>query len=176
MELEYYLNKQDYIDFNIYHVNHSDIIKKSLLIQRYFIPIIFMIVPFLIAGVTDLPLLYWICVFIVISVVWIVFYPKYFVWAFSKRVSKMVDEGKNKDLLGKHRVTVNEEGVLEQSENGENKISWSGVEKIVSSNQHIFIYIGSISACIIPKRAFKTNTDMELFHEYISKYINNKRD
>lgn len=72
-----------------------------------------------------MPLLYWICVFIVISVAWIVFYPKYFMAAFSKRVSKMVDEGKNKDLLGKYRVTVNEEGILEQSENGENKISWN---------------------------------------------------
>lgn len=101
MEIEYDLNKQDYIDFNIFHAMNSDALKKSLAAQRYFAPVIFLIIPFFISGVTDLPLLYWICVFLVISVVWIVFYPRYFIWIISRRVNKMVDEGKNADLIVK---------------------------------------------------------------------------
>lgn len=151
---------------NLYH---QALIRTFFVIQTYFAPIIFLIIPFLIAGVTDLPPLYWICVF---WLFWIIFYPKYFIWIISRRVNKLVDEGKNADLLGKHSVTVNEQGLLEERKNGENKISWSGVEKIVASNKHIFIYIGSVSACIISKRAFKTNADMEIFYEYVNKQLN----
>ncbi|MDF2988016.1 MAG: hypothetical protein K0R50_3526 [Eubacterium sp.] len=174
MEIEFDLNKQDYIDFNIFHAMNSDTVKKSLVIQRYLAPIIFLIVPFLIAGLADLPLIYWMCVFIVIGAVWIIFYPKYFKAMILKRVAKILDEGKNEDLWGKHRVIVNEEGLLEQSKNGENKINWNGVERIVSLNQHFFIYISSVSACIIPKRAFKTNEDTVMFYEFITKHINSK--
>lgn len=171
MKVEYELNKQDYIDFNIYHSKNSDAIKKSLFVQRYFIPIIFLIIPFFITKAIDIPLWYWISIFSLTAVLWVVFYPKHFVSSITKMASKMVNEGKNKDLLGKHIVTVDEQGLIDKSENGENKIYWSGVERIASTEKHFFIYVSSISACIVPKNSFKNEGEKVVFFQFVNGMI-----
>lgn len=174
MEVKYNLTKQDYIDFNIYHVKNSNTIKKSLLIQRYAIPLIFIISIFLFTILTDIPFLYLFTIFFIVSVLWIAFYPKYFVSDAMKRISKMLDESSNKDLLGKHNTIINEEGLTEKSENGENKINWNGVLRIVSTENHFFIYISSISAFIVPKRSFNSQSDQKTFYNFVKSMIDNK--
>lgn len=43
------------------------------------------------------------------AVLWVIFYPKYFMSVTVKRISKIVDEGKNEDMLGQHSLRINEE-------------------------------------------------------------------
>lgn len=162
MRFEYELTKQDYIDFNVHHIKNSNTLKKSLFMQQYVLAVIYLILPFILSKVSDIPLLYWLVVFVIVAVLWVIFYPKYFMAATIKRILKLVDEGKNKDMLGKHILTVNEEGIIEESENGESRINWSGVEKVVETEKHFFIYFSSIMAYIIPKSVFeKDNTKNE---------------
>lgn len=165
MKLEYELTKQDYIDFNIDHMKNSNILKRSLLMQQYGIAVLYLVMPFIFANVTDIPLWYWLTSFVIAAVLWIIFYPKYFMSASAKRISKMIDAGKNKDMFGKHSLTISEEGINEASENGESKINWSGVEKIIETEGHFFIYISSVMAYIIPKSAFK---DENAKNEFLS--------
>ncbi len=175
MKIEYELSKQDYIDFNIYHANNSEVVKKSLLVQRYVTPVIFLILPFLLGRVTEIPLWYWFTVFLVTAVLWVAFYPRYFMAVTMKRVSRMVDEGKNKDLLGKQSIIVDEEGFIRKSQNGENRMNWSGVEKIVSAEKHFFIYVSSISAYVIPKSPFENESDKDRFFEFVSRMLDGKQ-
>lgn len=164
MKFQYELTKQDYIDFNIYHIRNSGTLKRTLFIQRYVIAVIYLFIPFILVKVTDIPLWYWLSAFTITAVLWVTFYPKYFVSGTIKRILKMLDEGRNKDMLGKHIFTVNEEGIIEESENGESKINWSGVEKVIETEKHIFIYISSISAYIIPKSTFE---DEDIKNEFL---------
>lgn len=175
MKVEYELSKKDVIDFNIYHAKNSDVFKKSWFLQKYIIPIIFILASFMIARIIDVPLLYSIITFSILAVLWVVFYPKFFISEMMTRISKLLDEGKNVDLLGKHIVTVNEEGLIEKLENTESIVKWSGVEKIVSTDSHYYIYLSSISACIIPKRAFEDESVEEKFYEFVSTMINESR-
>jgi hypothetical protein len=169
MRLEYELTKQDYIDFNIYYIKNSDTLKRSLIIQRYVMAVFFLIIPFAIYRVTDIPLWYWLAVFFVVAVLWVIFYPKYFMSATIKRISKLVDEGKNKDMLGKHIITVNEEGIKEESKNGDSRINWDGVEKVAEAENHIFIYISSVMAYIIPKSIFEDDNTRDEFLKLLYK-------
>jgi len=174
MKIEYELNKQDYIDLNIYHAKNSKVTKKALLIQRFLVPVIYLIIPFVLAPVTDIPLWYWFTAFAVVAVLWIAFYPRYSMRFAVRRISKLVDEGNNKDIFGKHSITVDENGIVGETVHGESKISWNGIERIVSEKEHFFIYINSVSAFVIPKRYFESEKAMDEFFQYVSGMLENK--
>jgi len=156
MHINYQLTKQDYIDFNIFHMSYSNTIRQALFIQRYIISIVFLIAPFIVAKVTDIPLWYWAIAFIVIYLLWIIFYPKYFRWSAARRISRMIDEGKNADMLGNQSLTLTEDAIVNISNFSESKTNWHTVENVVETKEHIFIYISAVMAYIIPIRIFES--------------------
>ncbi|MBU5592166.1 YcxB family protein [Clostridium sp. MSJ-4] len=163
MKIDYELTKEDYINFNIYHMDHSETMRRSLFIQRYIISLIFLIVPFVVTGSSDIPLWYWLSIFIIIFVLWVAFYPRYIKWMIKRRLTKMLQEGKNAGLLGKGSISLTEEGIVKTSDSDDAKTSWSTVEKIIETKELVIIYISAVSAYIIPIKAFNNNTHKEEF-------------
>jgi hypothetical protein len=156
-------------------MEHSETIKRSLAIQRYVIPIVFMIIPFVLARFTEIPFWYWLIAFALTSLIWILFYPKYVRGFTAKRISAMVNEGKNRDMLGNHSLTLSDDGIIETSENGESKVSWKGIERYLETKDHYFIYISSVMACIVPKKAFENEEKKNEFVTILKDKIVNKR-
>ena len=169
MKLEYEITKQDYIDFNIYHMNHSVTIKRSLFIQRFIFPITFLILPMFLVKVTDIPLWYWLDVSIISSVLWIIYYPKFLIKSVGRKVSNMLEEGKTTGILGNHIFSLSEEGVIDKTEFSET--SYKLIEKVVESEDHIYIYIyvSAVMACIIPIRIFGSVDEKENFLNKLNK-------
>jgi len=163
MIIEYELTKQDYIDFNINHMNNSKSMKNSMLFQRFIIPVIYLILPLFLKYISRIPLWYWYCIFLIFSVIWIIRYPKIIEKSVIKRASKLIDEGKATGIVGHHSVTYTNEGIVDKTEFSETK--YSVFERVVESENHIFIYVSSVMAYIIPLRAFK-NQDEKL--EFLS--------
>jgi len=99
MKIEYDLTKEDFVEYNLHFISTSETMKKSLFIQRYIISLIFLAAPFLVARVTNEPLMYWIVVFLIVYVLWVAFYLKFFNHSVKKRIEKLVAEGKNTNIL-----------------------------------------------------------------------------
>ncbi|MCB2353945.1 YcxB family protein [Clostridium estertheticum] len=169
MNLEYQITKQDYIDFNIYHMTHSVTMKRSLFIQRFIFPIIFLISPIFLIKITDIPLWYWFSVCIISSVLWIVFYPKFLKRSVEKRISKLLEEGKTTGILGEHNFSFTEEGVVDKTEFSETK--YNLIEKVVESEAHIFIYVSAVMAYIIPIRIFGSVDEKSEFLNILNKTL-----
>ena len=167
MNLEYEMTRQDYIDFNIYHMTHSTTMKRSLLIQRFIFPIIFLICPLLLTKITTIPLWYWTSIFIITSILWIAFYPKILKRLIEKKVSQMLEEGKTTGIVGIHNLSVSEDGIIDKTEFSETK--YDLIEKIVESETHIFIYVSAVMAYIIPIRVFAIADEKDNFLSIISK-------
>lgn len=170
MELEFELIEEDYINYNIDHAKKSSSVKKNIMTQRLLGPILFLTIPFVIRRYTEIPLWYWLTLFGICSVVWIVFYPKYFNWEMTRRVKKMLKEGNNENIFIKRKITLSSQGILEISAIGETNIAWEKVEKVEETDEYIYIYISSISAHIIPKRVFKDENEKQMFIKEIKKY------
>ncbi|MEN1937069.1 YcxB family protein [Paenibacillus sp. 102] len=66
----------------------------------------------------------------------------------------MLREGSYSNLLGKHKVQITDEGIIETNSGGETKRKWKGIEKVEENEAYIFIYVSSMSANIVPKTAF----------------------
>lgn len=176
MKIDYELTKQDYIDFNMNYMSNSKAVKKLFLAQRYIVPIMFLFIPFVMIKVTSIPLAYWFRLFIVCCILWIIFYPKYFKWTVSKRISKMLDESENKDMLGKRSLSLAEKGIIELSTLSELKTDWSAIEKITQTEKHIFIFTSSVAAYILPVRVFENESEKKKFIVKLNYMIDKAKD
>ncbi len=163
MKVEFNFTKEDYIAFNLHHIDTSPTIKRSLLIQRYGVSLIFLIVPYFFSRISGAP---WSLSFIVygaIFIAWIIYYPKYFMHVTKNRVRKLIEEGDNSDIFGMHSVNLTEEGVEQISNSEESKASWSAIKRIDETPEYTYIYITAINAYLVPNRAFGGIIEKEAF-------------
>lgn len=170
MKLEYDLSEQDYMAFNMHYIKYSKRIRSSLFVQRYLISLIFLVIPFVTGGAKYISLGGSLALAVVIYVLWVVFYPKYFNGALKKRVTKILNQGNNKSLLGRRTMSLGEDGISEMGNYGDGKIPWDSIKKVEETNEHIFVYINDVNAYVIPIRAFKNEDDKKKFLDAIGEH------
>ena len=152
MEIYYNLTEEDYINFNLYHIKNSKAGKRALALQRFLTPFFFIIISYVYSVISDMPFLPLFITFLVTSVLWVIFYPKYFYSHIARNVKKMIKEGKNDGLLGNHQLKLTEEALVDTSSNKETKVTWSGITSFTEDDGYFFLYNSSVSAYILPKR------------------------
>ncbi|MEH7178280.1 YcxB family protein [Neobacillus vireti] len=165
MKIIYNLTEEDYLNFNLFHIKNSESASKSFNIQRYSIPIIYLIVAYVFSNLADIPFLYAFIPFLIMGIFWVLFYPKYFQNRIKSQTKKMIREGKNEGLLGEHTMLLTEDGIIDTNSNGETKVNWSGVVKMMEDNSNLYLYNSSVSAYIIPKRELKELEEVRAFFE-----------
>ncbi len=153
MEITYEVTEEAYIEFNVYHAKNSKTIKKAITMQRVLVPILYLVMAIVISFLLDIPVLSMVIPFLLISLLWIVFYPKYFYRHIQKSAKKMLREGKNEGVLGVHTMIFTEEGLREMSAMGEKCVSWVGIEHIGEDITNLYLYNSSLSAFIVPKNS-----------------------
>lgn len=83
----------------------------------------------------------------------------------------MLEEGDNEDLLNQRRLTLTADGLKQSSVNNLTTTSWDKIDRIWETVEHIFLYISSLSAYIVPKRAFTNKKNQEEFIKEIKKQV-----
>jgi len=167
MEIKYTLTEEDYLKFNLFHIKNSDTAAKSLKMQRFITPFVYIVLAFVFSKMMDVPLLYTLIPFAIVGVLWIIFYPKYFYRVVVRQTKKMIKEGKNEGLLGSHTMFLNDEGIRDTNATGETKVNWSGILHLKEDHDNLYVYNSSVSAYILPKRELGN-------HEEFKKYIHTK--
>ncbi|TKC18034.1 YcxB family protein [Robertmurraya kyonggiensis] len=152
MQIKYSLTEEDYLNFNLFHMKNSKTANKALKVQRYLIPIVYMVVAYVFARVLDGSYILSFSIFGIMGILWIIFYPKYHYNFVLRQVRKMITEGNNEGLLGEHLMTISEEGVHDANPQGETKVSWSGIQDLKEDEHYLYLYNSAVSAYILPKR------------------------
>jgi hypothetical protein len=168
MEIRYNLTEEDYLNFNMFHVKNSKAVKRTLNMQRFLTPIIFIIASFVLSKVGSMSFLGVFITFLVVSILWIIFYPKYFYSYVIRNMKKMIKEGKNDGLLGEHYMILSDEGIIDSTSNGETKVSWLGIQTLSEDKHNIYLYNSSVSAYILPKRELD---DVEEIKTYLKSKV-----
>jgi hypothetical protein len=76
-------------------------------------------------------------------------------------------------LLGKRTIALTQEGIRSQSEIGERLAYWSAVESVHDTPTHVFVKIPGNDVFGIPKQAFESHEQAELFVQTINHYQQN---
>jgi hypothetical protein len=81
-------------------------------------------------------------------------------------IRRLLEEEKpGRGQLGKHRLALSEEGVVESTTVSESRTSWAGVDRVEQNADYIFIYTSPAAAHMIPKRAFRAPQEAEAFYQ-----------
>jgi len=164
LRIDYELTTDDLLDFNMYHANHSETVKKALTLQRLMGPVLFMIILVFLTILKVEPLLtFYLPFFIIMSILWVIFYPKYFRKHIQRYSKKMLTEGKSKGITGKHTLTLTDNELIESNESRETKTKWASVQDIVRSDTLMIIYTSAMGGYIIPLRSFESKEKEEEF-------------
>ena len=171
MEISYELNVKDYKAFVKYSYRRikQRTRKKSL---RFFLMImasgvlIGLILGFLNIdfGVESIHLPTLVAALLVMAIALI-----FFLYDFSKFVPKPGGW-----VLGPRKMRLAEEGLKIESGLYEVKVKWDSIEDILQTNEHIFLFVDTIAAHIIPKRIFTTQKEAEDFLAELAKYVKEK--
>jgi hypothetical protein len=93
-------------------------------------------------------------------------------WYLTRRLMRrailqlLKQEKPDKGHLGRHRIVLSDDGVVETTAVGESRTSWAGVDRIEQNPEYIFIYTSPPSAHVVPKRAFGNVQEAEGFYEF----------
>lgn len=162
MKITVTMNDSDYIKFNEYYMQSSTQGKRMLVIYRLIVPIVSIIALMGLtkSGVSRETLIAEIAILTTLSVVWFIKSPKLML----KVIGKSVAENKKDGKLPYTENAVLEfldDAMIETTDSSMKKVHYSEVSRVGYTDEHIFIFFGSMEAFVIPKRCI-TDVQSEL--------------
>jgi hypothetical protein len=73
------------------------------------------------------------------------------------------------------RLAITPEGINAVTENSRSFESWAAVVKVTATDEHVFLYLTSDMAHVVPRRAFIDRGDFERFVELARRYLDESR-
>jgi len=164
MTLRFNVTENDYLQFNIFHNKHSPTVRRTLLLLRFLLPVMLISFTFLSGRLSTINLIS----IAIISVIWFCVTPALFLCSIKRSVRRLMKEGKCNEFVGERTVIFSEASIRLEAETRTVETSFSAVERIVSDDERFYIYIGAISAYIIPFSAFATKAEKAEFEAFIN--------
>lgn len=153
MTIEYEIIEEDYINFNLYHMQNSSSQKKLFNTLRFIVPMFIVPVAYLIGTrLFEQPGLYWGVVAIGIYIFWIYIYPKTYKKAIKKQLLKLLHEGDNSSFFGKKKIDIVDDQLILKEGDVTSTLPKDRVKEIREYDDMIVLYLSAVSAHIIPKR------------------------
>jgi hypothetical protein len=90
-------------------------------------------------------------------------------WFFEKRMTRrgivdlIKEEKPDQGQLGRHKLKLDETGLVESTAVGEARVLWSGVHRVEHDPDYIYIYTAPSAAHLIPRRSFSSENEAERF-------------
>jgi hypothetical protein len=168
-QVEYEFTADDFVQFNLHHNRHSPEIRRRFLVAWITIPVVmwtlFLLLPLVLRRDEQT---YWQGI---VAIGWYfvmpLFFLAYYPWAARRRVTGlihgMLKEGANRSLLGPRSITIDASGITSKSAVSTNSQSWGAVNRVVRTEESGYIYTSSVSAVVIPRRAFDSQTAFDEF-------------
>ncbi|MGL5821972.1 MAG: YcxB family protein [Sarcina sp.] len=171
MKLYYVLDKEDYVSFNVHHIENNKILKISMGIQRFGIPILFIICAFLISLILKISLKVSVGVLGGVAILWVIFYMPVFKYFMVKNINKMIEKDSRSFNLGERILEINLNFIKQVTEEKEEVYDLDKILAIESNDKYTYLYISEADAYIIPHRCFKDNDTKAEFFNIINKKI-----
>ena len=167
---------KDYYEFNKYHTTDSPDVKKSGLIGKLYLPIIFLImfIYYIIRGDDWYSLSFSLIIFSIISVVWF-FSLKPLSLLFLKLHIKFMKKNGKLPYSNFAILEFYDDYFVEITENTKTEIKYDAIFKVrVNEQKAIYIYQNAVLAYIIPFDVFYSSVARDEFLDFIHQKMNKK--
>jgi hypothetical protein len=170
MTIEYKINEQDFLDFQMFTASQSKRInqkKKNGWILLIIGSIVFAIYFFLKQDIV-------VSIYLVlVALACGLFYPKYFIWRYKKHYKVFIKENYSKRFGETEFLEIREDSIFSKDKTGEGKINISEIEKVDETNKHFFLKISTGLSLIIPKDELKNLDEVRTKFQALGLIVNN---
>ncbi len=171
MKINYKLEKEDYIKYNLHFVETSKDLKKVLWIRRLLGTISLYLIGNFVGQMMKIDSKLWTYGFAILAGIWFVFYGRYFKWSTRRKLTKLLSKDENQDLLGEKSLEIRDEKIIELLGDKRSEIKFATIDYVENTEEYIYIYLKSMAAYVIPKRCITSEDDfgqvLEIFKDYI---------
>ncbi len=91
-------------------------------------------------------------------------------WFAERKVRRLFKGSEGKGEFVWRRLTVSSEGLHSVSEHSDAIVKWPAIDKIVVTDNHLFLYTSPRAAIIVPKRAFEDEWRFAEFADQARRY------
>ncbi len=167
MDINYDVTVDDMVKFNAHHLRSSGASRSSLARTQAGIAAIYAMLTTMIVLTGDIPLYLAAVPMALLTAVVVGRLPGRVEQRVRRLVQASYAEGRNLGTLGPHRLTLTGDGFIDASPYVESRVRWEAVERVEITDEHAFVYIGSLRACVIPRRAFPDEATFYRFVETV---------
>jgi hypothetical protein len=167
MQVHFDLDIDDLIAFNLHHYGYARNPVRGFWTAE--INLHFNLILLVVFLVSQKWVIFYLLLFSFIQTV-LLWFPSFTRWLIKKQVRKLYSKGQNKGVLGNHIIAIDADGLTEISDLAQQRILWSGIEKIEENEDYFFFYTGTMQAHVIPKKAFPHKEEASDFFRLSQKY------
>ena len=88
-----------------------------------------------------------------------------------RALQKAYAGGKNFNVVGPRRIKITPEFLMHSSPLSQSVYRWAGVEKVRGDREGIYIFVSSLAAFVLPRRAFNSEQHFQEFAATAEKYL-----
>ena len=151
MTLRYTLTEEDYILFNLYHSIRTPALRRQMRAPQLLFPVVLGLY-LLVFGRSGPPIFY-LALFAVASVLWVLLLPRLYRRSIRQTVRAQWSGGAANEFTGPQTLALLEDRIRKESDGRLSETAYRHVTRIVQTPQALYIYVGALSAYIVPVTA-----------------------
>ena len=170
LKINYTLTDDDYVRFNVHYSTHAKPLRGDQVFFRFIAPLILAFILVHGAGWAG-----WAFgVGALVYVVWAATWPTVHRLTIQRIIRRMMKSGRNKEFTGDFSLELADDCLRETGNGRTTEIAYDRVEKIVHDDPLHYVYIGSVSACIVPDNAFANEEEQKAFFDALEEKTQNR--
>lgn len=171
MQIEFDRSMDDVVAFNLYALEHSAFSRREVLTQRVLVSVLAAAIG---GGFNFMAphLFNWVVLgaAAVSGLVVFLVFPWFMRRSTVGRLRGLLAEGSYENMLGHQSLSIAPGGIFVRNKTGESTVLWSAVRQVSEGEKHLFLFITSFTAIVIPKRCFKSGEDQHSFLQLVDTY------
>lgn len=162
MKIRFEVTIEDMIAFNRYHVLNSSSYWPTVILGMTLVSILPLSLMLVLILSRRVSLIASLMIGLLVAG-WAAFtYYRKFPAAIEKSTRRFLKQGNNQGLFGTHELEIEDEWLVERTDVNASRQAWKAIERIVETDEYVFIYLSAVSAHVIPKPAV-TSGDLAAF-------------
>lgn len=171
MELSYTISEQDFIDYNMYFIDHDPVTQKTIRrMQLLLAGLVIVGGAALMYGVGTLTPVS-VAVYVALAAGIYAYAPRGFKNKAKKNVRLTIKRAVNKHICGQKLLTADDEGVHLTGEDEDSRYPYDAFARVTPVKRQVYLYLDDISALIVPDNAFSDGAEKEAFVRFLEERI-----
>lgn len=171
MELRYTISEQDFIDYNMYFIDHDPVTQKTIHRMRLLLAgLVIVGGAALMYGVGTLTPVS-VAVYVALAAGIYAYAPRGFKNKAKKNVRLTIKRAVNKHICGQKLLTADDEGVRLTGEDEDSRYPYAAFTRVTPVKRQVYLYLDDISALIVPDNAFADAAEKEAFVRFLEERI-----